>query len=79
MPFLHSTRVEPAFGDHYAVCSCGAYSLPMSTEADAEAWKCPRAEAEVDVFQARLAFERIAHAHHREIVTPVDAREGAHA
>ena len=48
-PELHAVIVEKVFGDFYAVCSCGALSLPFVSRDSAERWECPRAAAEAEI------------------------------
>jgi hypothetical protein len=61
---LHHQRVEPAFGDWYAVCSCGWQSLPHVTRSDAFQEVCPVSAAEgerlrnLSLFRTRVAAGR---------------------
>jgi hypothetical protein len=57
-PELHARRVEPAFGDFYGVCSCGARSLPLVSHREAAQWECPREEAETTVHVADVLWRR---------------------
>jgi hypothetical protein len=50
--------VERAFGDFYALCSCGSRSLPMVTQHDARGWECPRESAEASVYLANEMWRR---------------------
>ena len=64
LPEIHTTRVEPAVGDWYGVCSCGARSLPCVTLHGAGKWTCPRDEAELEVLRGALHWRaRLARAH----------------
>jgi len=55
---LHVERVEPAYGDFYGRCSCGAISLPYWSAEAAQAWRCPREAAECEVDHARRRWNQ---------------------
>ena len=59
-PTVHVTRVEPAFGDVYGVCACGARSTPKDSADEAAVWDCPRAYVEAEVMHLRRRLGDVA-------------------